>query len=227
MSAHPANQTETEAVFQRLRDDILSCRLPPGTRVSEAGLALTYGCGKAPIRAALARLRQDAWVRAQARKATMIAPITLQDVHEVYELRLLLEPAAARLAAGRVERRELARLRRLAEQRYAPDNSRSTLAFLAANREFHLLIANATRNTLLSRNLADLHDRMTRVMHLGLAARNRTRELRHDHRALVAALARGDAAAAENLARNEIEDSRRMVLEALLASPSLRNQSLA
>jgi DNA-binding GntR family transcriptional regulator len=218
--------TATDAVHERLRADIVTCRLAPGLRVSEALLAQTYGCGKAPVRAALARLRQEGWVIAQARKATTIAPITLQDVHELYELRLLLEPPAASLAAGRVNARELARLRTLAEQRYLPGNSRSTLAFLKANQEFHLTIARATRNSLLTRALADLLDRMTRVMQLGLALRDRTRELRHDHRALVTALVRGDAAAAESLARKEIEDSRRMVLEALLASPTLRGQAL-
>lgn len=218
--------TESDAVHERLREDIVTCRLTPGMRVSEAQLAETYGCGKAPVRAALARLRQEGWVLAQARKATVVAPITLQDVHELYELRLLLEPAAASLAAGRVNARELACLRRLAEQRYRPGHARSTLAFLKANREFHLTIAGATRNRLLTRALADLLDRMTRVMNLGLALRDRTRELRHDHQALVAALARGDAAAAENLACKEIEDSRRMVLDALLASPAVRDQAL-
>ncbi len=218
--------TETDALHQRLREDIVTCRLAPGSRVSEAVLAETYGCGKAPVRAALARLRQEGWVRAEARKATVIAPITLQDVHELYELRLLLEPAAAKLAAGRVNATELARLAKLADQRYLPGNARSTLAFLQANREFHLTIARATRNGLLSRALADLLDRMTRVMHLGLSQRDRTRELRHDHRTLVAALARGDGAAADSLAHKEIEDSRRMVLDALHTSPAVRNQSL-
>ncbi|KAB2839670.1 MAG: GntR family transcriptional regulator [Burkholderiales bacterium] len=214
--------TETDALHQRLREDIVTCRLAPGTRVSEAVLAEGYACGKAPVRAALARLRQEGWVRAEARKATVIAPITLQDVHELYELRLLLEPAAARLAAGRIERRELSRLRALAKQRYLPGNARSTLEFLAANREFHLLVATATKNSLLARALADLLDRMTRVMHLGLGLRDRTRELRHDHQALLAALTRGDGSAAETLARKEIEDSRRMVLEALTKADSLR-----
>jgi len=221
------SSTETDAVHARLREDIVTCRLAPGARVSEAVLADTYGCGKAPVRAALARLRQEGWLKAEARKATVIAPITLQDVDELYELRLLLEPAAARLAAGRVDQPELARLKALAEQRYVPGNARSTLAFLAANREFHSRVAAATRNSLLARALAELLDRMTRVMHLGLGLRDRTRELTHDHRALVAALARGDGGAAETLARKEIEDSRRMVLDALLNSDRLRTQPLS
>lgn len=226
MRSNKDTRTETDTLQERLREDIVTCRLAPGTQVSEAVLAETYRCGKAPVRAALARLRQEGWVSAQARKGTIIAPITLQDVHELYELRALLEPAAAGLAAGRVNATELTRLRRLAENRYVAGNAKSTLTFLNANREFHLAIANATRNGLLTRALAELLDRMTRVMLLGLAQRDRTRELRHDHRALVAALARGDAPAAENLARKEIEDSRRMVLDALLSSPALREKPL-
>lgn len=227
MPRHADITTETDAVHVRLREDIVTCRLTPGLRVSETILAQTYACGKAPVRAALARLRQEGWILSEARKATLITPITLQDVHELYELRLLLEPAAAKLAAGRVNASELGRLRKLANQRYVPGNARSTLTFLQANREFHLTIAHATRNSLLTRALAELLDRMTRVMHLGLALRDRTRELRHDHRSLVAALARGNAGAAESLARKEIEDSRRMVIDALLNSQSLRAQPLA
>ena len=64
-------------------------------------LALSLGLGKAPIRAALARLAQDGLVAAIARRGWRVAPVTLADVLDVFRLRRSLEPLAARLAAER------------------------------------------------------------------------------------------------------------------------------
>jgi DNA-binding GntR family transcriptional regulator len=59
---------------------------------------------------------------------------------------------------------------------------------------------------------------MTRLLQLGLALRNRSQELQHEHRALVKALTRGDGETAERICRAQIEAARDMVLSAVLTS---------
>src|SRR4051794_3025310 len=88
--------------------------LAPGAGVSEARLVNEFGLSKAAVRAALARLRAENLVVAEPRRAHVVAPLTLRDVLEIYDLRLLLEPPGAEAATGRIERDELARLRKLA-----------------------------------------------------------------------------------------------------------------
>ena len=91
----------TDQVYEALRADILCCALPPGSAISEASLAARYSYGKSPVRLALSRLRQEGLVHASPRRSFVVSSITLRDVHDLYELRLVLEPAGARLAAGR------------------------------------------------------------------------------------------------------------------------------
>ena len=74
--------------------------------------------------------------------------------------------------------------------------------------------------------VAQLHDQMTRLLHLGLGLRNRSQEMQGEHRALLKALTRGDGDAAERLAREQIEAARAMVLSAVMTSRSVMNLAL-
>lgn len=211
----------SDIAYERIKRDIVRCVLEPGVRVSESALALRYGLGKAPVRAALLRLRQDRLVRSLPRLGYIIAPVTLEDVHDIFEFRLLLEPAAARRAVGRVDGQRLRRLDALCRAGYTPGNRASAAAFLQANKEFHVTMARASGNERLAEALAHLLDEMERIFHIGLAARNRTKEMQHEHKELVDALVAGDGDAAERICITQIEAARRMVTNALSSSPSL------
>ncbi|GAB2589179.1 hypothetical protein GCM10027034_21920 [Ramlibacter solisilvae] len=216
----------TDQVYGAIRRDILSCALAPGAAISETSLANRYGYGKSPVRLALSRLRQEGLVFASPRRSFAVSPITLRDVHELYGLRLVLEPAAARLAAGRVDVRALKKVDAVCRRGYVPGDPSSTLRFLDANRDFHLGIAEGSGNFRLLRLLGQVFDETTRVMHIGLALRNRSVEMQHEHESLLSALEGGDAGAAARIAEEQVAASRDMVLAALLQSPGLLDQSL-
>ncbi len=203
-----------------IRRDILTARLRPGAAVSEAALATRFGFGKAAIRAALTRLAQEGLVRAQPRRGSVVAPVTLRDVAEVFELRLILEPAAAKLAAGKADIAELRRLDAVCEAGYRPGDPDSALAFLDANREFHVSVAALSGNRRLADQIGRLLDEMARMLLLGLGGRDRTGEMAHEHRALIDALAAKDGARAEKIVRQQIEAARQMVLGALVRNRS-------
>src|SRR5919107_6387725 len=101
------------AAYERLRHAMMRLELAPSAAVSEAQLVDGFGFTKAVVRAALARLRAEGLVVAEPRRGHVIAPLTMRDVLEIYDLRLLLEPPATEAAAGRIERDELARLQAL------------------------------------------------------------------------------------------------------------------
>src|SRR5215475_2658555 len=93
----------TDRAYERIRHDVISCTIAPGTEISEMQLCAQYKLGKAPVRMALNRLAHDGLVRAIPRRGYMVSPVTVRDINDVFELRLMLEPAAARMAAGRVD----------------------------------------------------------------------------------------------------------------------------
>lgn len=234
--AHPASDRTpaeispmpllSDRAYERIRHDIISCALAPGTEISEAQLCAHYKLGKAPVRMALNRLAHDGLVRAIPRRGYRVTQITLKDIHDVFELRLMLEPVAARMAVGRVDAQRLRVLDEISRSGYQPGDAKSTARFLDANKQFHVTIARATGNARLAEAVEQLLDEMTRLLHLGLGLRDRSQEMSREHRTLIKALARGDGDAAERISREQIDAARSMVLSAILASSSVMNLAL-
>jgi DNA-binding GntR family transcriptional regulator len=213
----------TDRAYERIKHDIISCLIVPGTEISEAQLCAQYKLGKAPVRMALSRLAHDGLVRAIPRRGYMVTAVTLKDIQDVFELRLMLEPAAARMAAGRVDGQRLHMLDEVCRAGYQPGDAKSISRFLEANKAFHVALAQAAGNVRLANAIEQLLDEMTRLLHLGLGLRNRSQEMQHEHRALVKALTRGDGTTAERICREQIEAARSMVLSAILTSSSVMN----
>ena len=213
----------TERAYERLRRDIISCAIAPGSEISEAQLATQYKLGKAAVRVALTKLAHAGLVKAIPRRGYMVMPVTLKDIHDVFELRLMLEPPAARMAAGKVNTQKLRALDDICREGYQPGDARSTARFLDTNKAFHVEIAQATGNARLAAAIEQLLDEMTRLLHLGLGLRKGPQETLHEHKSLVKALARGDGETAERICREQIEASRNMVLSAILTSRSVMN----
>ncbi|UFN51079.1 GntR family transcriptional regulator [Roseomonas sp. OT10] len=207
----------TDRAVSQLRRDILACRLQPGETLSEAGTAQRLGLGKAPIRAALARLAEEGLIQAVPRRGWVVSLVTIRDIHEVFDLRLVLEPEAARRAAGRVDASALHRLDDVCACGYRPEDEESTLAFLDANKAFHVAVAELSGNGRLARQVDRLLDESTRMLVLGLRRRDRTGEMAHEHHALVAAMALGRAGEAARIMHEQVSASRDMVLAALTA----------
>jgi DNA-binding GntR family transcriptional regulator len=216
----------TDRAYERIRHDIISCTIAPGSEVSEAQLCTQYSLGKAGVRVALTKLSHDGLVRAIPRRGYRVVPVTLQDIQDVFELRLMLEPAAARMAAGKVDTRALKVYDEVCRSGYEPGDARSTGRYLEANKAFHVAIARATGNARLAGAIEHLLDQMTRLLHLGLGLRKGGQELQHEHKSLVKALARGDGETAERICREQIEASRNMLLSAILTSRSVMNLAI-
>lgn len=215
-----------ESAYHTIKRDIIRCILEPGANVTEAQLDARFKVGRAAVRTALKWLQQERLVHAVARKGYVIAPITIKSVRDIFGLRLLLEPPAARMAAGRVDGDQLKRLDELCQSGYRPEDKESAASFLRANTEFHVTIARASGNDRLAEIIAGLLDESERLFHLGLTMRDRNAEMYMEHRDLVDALISDDADRAERVAIEQIKNGQRMVIEALIASPRLQSINL-
>jgi DNA-binding GntR family transcriptional regulator len=209
--------TSGAAAYERLRHAILRLELEPGTAVSEAQLVAEFGFSKAAVRAALARLRAEALVVAEPRRGHLIAPLTMRDVLEIYDLRLLLEPPATEAAAGRIANDELARLHALAEPPVDVEDDASIERFIAANRAIHLAIVEAAGNRRTARiveRLLDDSERARRVALRAGAASGGVRA-REELQFVLAELQAGDGARAAQLMAMTIRAFRDELVESL------------
>lgn len=215
-----APQSQADSAWERIRRDVLCCKLLPGAMITEQALMERYDIGKSTCRVALARLCHENLITSRPRKGYQIAPVTVQDVEEIFTIRAQLEPLAARLAVGRVDIDELRRLEAACREEISAPLSRQIDVFMNANKRFHLTIAQASGNHHLIAMLSSLMDEMARLVALGFNVQGTKPEIKHDHNAMIEAFSQGDAKRVELIARRHIETFQTMTLEKVYATLS-------
>jgi DNA-binding GntR family transcriptional regulator len=228
MNHNSENILLSSRAYQLIKNDIISCTLTPGQFIAQMNLAENYHVGLTPIREALRQLTLEGFVQPVPRLGYIVSPVTIKDVEEIFELRLILETAAARQAIVRGTEVEFRNLRMAADFTYTYKDRESYSIFLAENKKFHLSIAAITKNNRLVRHLSKTMDELSRVFHMGLDIRDSTEEMRDDHIKLADSLVERDANQAERLIRSEILLSRERVLEAIktLSGNSLTRENM-
>lgn len=204
-------------MYDRLREEILSCALSPGKAFRESEIAERFGVSKSPIRDALQRLELEGLVEIEPRRGHRVAPISISDAKDILELRELLEAGAVRMIVANATDTELASLDRL---RYT--DTSDLKAFAIYNRDFHQTICDAAKNRRLSASVAQLMENYDRLCIVSLSsseapsATNMGQALA-EHNELIDALQARNAAAAVRTSARHIKTSRRHVLEGLKA----------
>ncbi|MCW5231578.1 GntR family transcriptional regulator [Verminephrobacter eiseniae] len=91
--------TASDAVYETLRHKIMNNQLPGGSQLLEEEVATQLNVSRTPVRAALSKLEAEGLVQAVRRHGYRITPITVQDIHEIYQILSPLETVAAELLA--------------------------------------------------------------------------------------------------------------------------------
>ena len=151
----------TETVYDLIRQRLVDHDIEPGSKLNIANLATDLDVSPTPVREALARLEADGLVLKRSLAGYAAAPLLgVQETEDLFEMRLLLEPAAAAKAATRISPADLAVLDRLLEEmrKAARTDSKQTLRlFLHHDAAFHEQIAASGGNTLMADTLRRMH----------------------------------------------------------------------
>ncbi len=201
-------RTLSETVYQRLRAQIISGFLAPGTQLFESELAAKHAVSKTPVREALSKLRVEGLVRVLPRRGYLVEPLTVAQVISLFELRSILEGGAAELAAVRITPEQVTELRTLARARSARNGPPTRTAFVRNNRAFHVRAAEACQNDRLVELLGQCLDQLERAFFLGARVADVTSEVHEDHLALIEALAASDAHAARRVVIEQVEHTK-------------------
>ena len=185
--------------YEQLLLDIIQGVLAPGVPVDERKLAARYGVGLAGVREALGRLALEGLVVRRPRVGTLVAPVDLREIEQVFEVRRLLEGRSAALAARNADADDRAAIEGAfvgAEDAVARGDARGLLEM---DRAFHRAVAYATHNLTLARYLVALQNIATRFWVHAMERETPDEQLADiaAHRLLGAAICAGDAAAAE------------------------------
>jgi DNA-binding GntR family transcriptional regulator len=157
-AAAPQIRRETieQQVYVALRREILEGKLKPGQRLVQDDLAARLGTSRIPVRGALKVLEGNGLLTLDAKGAYIVSHFGAADLEEVYALRVLLEPEAARLAIPGIEPAEIDDLKEINEamRRAVKANDRDQWTEL--NQQFHLSLYEASRRPRLMRMIRDL-----------------------------------------------------------------------
>ncbi|MCL4371271.1 MAG: GntR family transcriptional regulator, partial [Chloroflexi bacterium] len=197
---HSHRSSRADSVYDAIKADIVSLKARPGSMIQEEALAQRLGVSRTPVREALRRLGQEGLVQTLPKKGTIIAGITIGDIREVFQIRLALEPLAARLATENFPREEISRLR----AGHVPPTPPRT-GIVADYLDLHACIRRHCGNERLRSILELLNLDVSRV--LGTAnVHHQMRSLEH-HLRIIDALESRDGAAAEESMRDHILES--------------------
>ncbi|HEY8370848.1 MAG TPA: GntR family transcriptional regulator [Thermodesulfobacteriota bacterium] len=212
-----------EEVYVRLRQAILDSVYPAGTKLVEADLAAALCISRTPIREALHKLELEGLVeRVPGGTGLRVAGLSREEVEEIYGIRATLEGYAARLAAARMTGAEAARLSALLDASAEAVAAGDTEALLRINTEFHGAIYRIAGSRRLEGLVRGLHERVMRYRAATLEIDGQGRVGLDEHRAILGALAAGDAARAEALAVAHVRRKMRVVAEHLSTETASR-----
>jgi DNA-binding GntR family transcriptional regulator len=211
-SGHPlpiAAMTKSEAAYRAIRERIFDGRLQPGAVLNQEALAASLGLSTTPLREALRRLESEGLVELKAHRDMLIAPLTLRELHELYALRLQLDPYAGALAAEKASTETLSEVVGLAD---APVSG-TAADRLAANRVFHRAIYAASGNLLLVQLLDSLWDRTDRYRLLLVQEEAHVFAVAREHQAIARALMRRNAERVRQLLSRHVAAAERLIVQ--------------
>lgn len=213
-SPQPSSRTRGEDAYQKLLDAIQSGTLKPGMRLREVELSEWLGISRTPVREALNRLQTEGLVVQEPRRGLIIAELDHAMVSELYQMREVLEGAAASLAARHASDVEISMLRDILEKDKSIGNDPVRLA--RNNRLFHECLYRAAHNRYLSKTLNALRESMALLGQTTLSMEGRSVHALREHDALVTAVEKRDPVAAEQASREHIRAAYRARMALML-----------
>ncbi len=210
----PQSESAKQAAYRRLKADIVKGVFDMGQRLNESQLALRYGVGKTPVREALGVLQQEGLVEVVPRVGYLTSRVTVQDVDNIFDLRKIVEGAAAEKAATAITEESLQHLEQVHWDFGAGDRE-SYLRFLEENSKFHCTIAEASGNQRLVEVVTWLLEQTQRLIILKLDLSTGLDELVEQHRQILAALRQRDPAQVRDAMISDVTGTHEAVLYSL------------
>ena len=202
-------------VYSELQDAILMGRFKKGEALTELALSEKLGVSRTPVRGALSRLSEEGLVELIPNRGAVVIGITREDLVDIYRIRMRLEGLASAMAAGKItnqEKKELIETAELSEF-YIKKNDGEHIKEL--DTQFHQTIYKACGSRMLEKVLSDLHRNIKAYRKVSLTSPVRAKKSVEEHRQILNAIIRGDAAEADRLTSLHVEHALTNMLTAI------------
>lgn len=156
-------------IARALEAEIVFCELAPGTRLTEEDIVRKFGVSRSPVREALRILKQEGLIVMASRRGARIAPVSVEDLDEVYRCRICLEILAAELAADNRSPDDVKTMKSALKELQTALPENNPRRFFEANVHLTHAIHQSTHNTTLIRLLDNIGKQALRYRYLAYA----------------------------------------------------------
>lgn len=196
-----------QVAYDKIKSKIINCELEPGSFLNEETLCQELEMSRTPVRDALGRLEQEHLITIYPKKGFCVMPFTANEILNVYEGRILLEPYIIRTYCQHLDRSILEEMRVLLKEEMkssnAPDNNIYELDY-----RFHSLIVHQCKNDYLLQLYNDLNVQNDRIRVLAGRASDERLQITFDEHAKVF----------YELSINHVEEAAKAMEEHLIAA---------
>jgi DNA-binding GntR family transcriptional regulator len=200
-----------DKAYHAIRGLIVSLDLAPGAVIDERALIERLGIGRTPVREALRRLAQERLVEVYPRRGMFVTGVDIRELARLSEVRAVLEPEAARLAAERATEADRAELDELlGELDVAGD------ALIDLDERIHRAVYRFAHNDLLEATLEQYYVLALRIWSMALDRADELEDAVQEHRALLEAIRDGDPERAAETMRSHVQNFEQAMRRVLL-----------
>lgn len=197
-TAGERQEHSADEIAEKIGTAILEHRLAPGTKLGEDRLANIFGTSRPRVREVLARLANEQVVELIPQRGAFVAKPTIEQAHDVFEARQLIEPGILQRLVATLDASKLQRLHSHLEQETQARERKDARAMVRLSGEFHVLLAELAGNTALIKTMRELSTLTCLIISLYNASTDSSCRA-DEHTEIVAAIARKDAVLATTI----------------------------
>lgn len=194
MTKKKKETSSKEKAYENLRYRIITQDLPPGELLIEKDLMAHYQIGRTPLREIFIELQRQGLIRRVPRSGTWVAPLDLNFVKQIAEVRIPLEKLAGELAAARISDAQLEVLGQIIDKAEADQSLEDVdlQELIQLESRFHHTLYAATCNRKLEELLMEFLAVSSRLWHSVFYTKEHLRKMFNDQRQILEALKNGD-----------------------------------
>jgi len=195
----------SEEAYHQIKEKIITLELAPSSVIDEQALMQELGLGRTPIREGLKRLDSEGLVHIAPRRGMFVADISIIDLQEIFEVRIVMAGFCARLAARRITPEQIAQMEAVLKDLEHVQHGDS-IALMNIDKRFQRILYQAAGNKFLADAMERLYDSSLRLWHLVLHRLGDVRDAIEQHHQVLEALKVRDEKLAEGLIQQHIAD---------------------
>jgi len=200
-------------ISNRLRQDILEGVYKPKEKIIEEDITKRFNISRSPVRESFRVLEAENLINIIPGKGAFVTNIEEEDIDRIYEIRIVLEGLAAKLACRNITDEELARLLKINDAMEKSVREKDYQSFFKFNKEFHEFIYKITDNNFLVKMCTELASLSVRYRFYQFVFSDRISVSHENHKTIVEAFREKDEKKAEILRRKHMELSAKILRE--------------